>query len=77
MKILTICLYLLMLFYAFSATMIAPMLPVLIEQFNLSLGQGGLFMTFGVSGVFWQSLLGGGRRPPQKIVTGRRLFSGL
>ncbi len=46
LKLLTVCLHLLMLFYAFSVTMIAPMLPVLIEQFNLSLGQGGLFMSF-------------------------------
>ena len=59
LKLLTVCLHLLMLFYAFSVTMIAPMLPVLIEQYNLSLGQGGLFMTFlSIGGIL--AILAGG-----------------
>lgn len=59
LKLLTTCVHLLMLFYAFSVTMIAPLLPVLIEQYNLSLGQGGLFMTFlSIGGIL--AILAGG-----------------
>lgn len=56
---LTLCLYLLMLFYAFSVTMTAPMMPVLIEQYSLNLGEGGLFMTFQSIGGILAIVCGG------------------
>jgi fucose permease len=44
--ILTLCLYLLMIVYAISVTMIGPLMSILIEYYKLRFHQGGLIITF-------------------------------
>jgi fucose permease len=44
--ILTLCLYLLMIVYAISVTMIGPLMSILIAHYKLRLHQGGLIITF-------------------------------
>jgi fucose permease len=43
--LLTLSIYLLMLAYALSVTMISPLMPILISQYGLKLSEGGLIMT--------------------------------
>lgn len=58
-KFLTYYLYLLIIAYAISVTMIGPVMPVLIEQYNLKFSQGGLISTFQSLGNVLSILLGG------------------
>lgn len=57
--ILTWTLYLLMFAYALSVTMIAPLMPILVQQYKLKLSQGGLIMTFQSIGGILAIALGG------------------
>lgn len=56
-KFLRIGIYLLMFFFSISLTMISPMMPVIVEQFNISLSQGGLIMTYQSIGGILVTLL--------------------
>lgn len=57
--LLTCYLYLLMMAYAVSVTMIGPVMPVLIEQYNLRLSQGGLVTTLQSTGSILAIITGG------------------
>lgn len=56
---LTVYLYLLMFAYALSVTMIGPLMPVLIQQYNLKMSYGGLILTFQSVGGVLAITLGG------------------
>ena len=45
-KHMRISIYLLMAFFSISLTMISPMLPVIVKEFELTTSQGGLIMTY-------------------------------
>lgn len=70
--------YMLMLFLAISITMVSPMLPDIISQFDLSLSNGGLIITFqGIGGLLTTLLLGvlaDKFRKSRLLVTGFSLF---
>jgi len=55
---LTISIYFLMFAYSVSVTMIGPLMPVLISQYNLKLSEGGLIMTFQSIGGVLAIILG-------------------
>ncbi len=50
--------YFLMIIFAISVTMLSPMMPVIMREFNLTMSQGGLIMTFqSIGGLFVTFLL--------------------
>lgn len=53
------CLFLLVLVYAISFTMIGPMMPILIEQYTIRVSEGGLISTFQSIGGILAFVLGG------------------
>lgn len=57
--VLTASLYLLMFAYGLSVTMLGPLMPILIQQYNLKLSQGGLILTFQSIGGIAAIILGG------------------
>lgn len=56
---LTLSIYLLMMAYAFSNTMIGPLLPHMIDHYRLDLGQGGFMVTLQSIGGILAILIGG------------------
>ena len=54
---LTACLYVLMFAYALSFTIIGPLIPIFLKQYNISFSQGGLITLYqGIGGVISISL---------------------